>query len=56
METFYSNEFLGNLSFLCFSIPFNNKSQKVAPFQRNFLSVLNISSFIRHTDKQNEQQ
>jgi hypothetical protein len=52
METFYSNVFLGNFSFLCFSIPFNNKSQKVAPYQRNILSVLNISSFIRHTDKQ----
>ena len=52
METFYSNVFLGNFSFLCFSIPSNNKPQKVAPFQRNILSVLNISSFFRHTDKQ----
>ena len=56
METFYSNVFLGNFSFLCFSVPFNNKSQKVAPFRRNILSVLNISSFIRHTDKQTNKQ
>ena len=37
------------LGFTCFSISFNKKSQKVAPFQRNILTVLNISSLIRHT-------